>query len=238
MRYSSASTPSATSSENSRKISGAATTAMAVSTVSAIERHRHDHRRRLVVVLLGLLGEHRHQRRRQHAAEQQLVDRVRRVVGAVVRVGERRLADDDREDRDPQQSGDARQRRAERDGDVALEQAAHVAEAEVPGPLWSKPCDRPVLFDLVDGLVQRLQLGDHVVDGRARARRCVDAGRHLGGLADQLAQPCVQTAQPVVGLRCAPRERGRPSRAASAATRAALRRSRGRSCDCSDAPSS
>ena len=60
------------------------------------------------------VGEQRHERGRQHAAEQQLVDDVRRLVAEAVGVGQRGLAEDVGEGDDAEQPGDARQRGARR----------------------------------------------------------------------------------------------------------------------------
>ena len=52
-------------------------------------------------------GEQRDERRRQHAAQQQVVDDVRRLVAELVGVAERGLPDHVREHEHAQQSGDA-----------------------------------------------------------------------------------------------------------------------------------
>ena len=56
---------------------------------------------------LEVIDEHRDERRRQHAAEEQLVDDVRRRVREVVGVGERRLPERVREHRDAHEPGHA-----------------------------------------------------------------------------------------------------------------------------------
>ena len=97
------------------KISGAASTATAVSAARAANATVTTTLVDSLVVRSSERGEHRDERRRQHAAEQQLVDDVRRLVADRVGVGERGLTDDGAEDRDADQAGDPRQGRACRD---------------------------------------------------------------------------------------------------------------------------
>ena len=61
----------------------------AVSDGERDDRHRHDRRRALVVLVLELRREQRHEGGGQDAAEDQLVDDVRGVVGQVVGVAQR-----------------------------------------------------------------------------------------------------------------------------------------------------
>ena len=60
-----------------------------------------------LVVCFGVPYEDRHDRRRQDAAEQQLIDDVRRRIGEVVRVGQASAADRPGESADAQEAGEA-----------------------------------------------------------------------------------------------------------------------------------
>ena len=75
------------------------------------QEHRHGEHDvgRLLVAVLVERREQRHERRRQDAAEQQLVHDVRRLVGQAVGIGERRLAEDVAEGDHPDQTGQPRQ---------------------------------------------------------------------------------------------------------------------------------
>ena len=98
--------------------------------------HRHRRQRdgdddvgRLLVVAFEELREQRHQRGREHAADQQLVDDVRCLVADQVDVGEGALADDVAEHHDAEQPGDPRQRRAGGDDEVGAQQRGALAAA-------------------------------------------------------------------------------------------------------------
>ena len=90
------------------------------------DRHAQDDVGGPLVVVLVEGGEQRHERGRQHAAEQQLVHDVRRLVGQAVGVGQGGLAEDVREGDDAEQARHPRQRRPGGDDEIAAEQAAHV----------------------------------------------------------------------------------------------------------------
>ena len=162
---------------------------------------RHDGRCRLLVALLGLLGEHRHEGRRQHAAEQQLVDRVRRVVRAVVGVGERRLADDEREDGDADQAGDAATAPCRAATTTLLLsrlltwrcRRSRIAAARTPSTgRCCSPRRRPGAAPASWVTTSSTADPSSAVWSTPR--------RHLGRLADQLAEAGVQAAQSRVGL--------------------------------------
>ena len=103
-RNSSGSMPAAGSSVYRPKISGAARTATSGDRGEHDERDGDDDVRRLVVVALEERREQRHEGRREDAADQQLVDDVRRLVADRVGVGQRGLADHVAEDDDAQQA--------------------------------------------------------------------------------------------------------------------------------------
>ena len=94
--------------------------------------HRHrdgeDRGGRPVVVVLELLDEQRHERRRQNAAEEELVDDVGRGVGDVVGVGEARPADRVGEHGDAEEPGDAGEERAGRDGGARADEPVAVVD--------------------------------------------------------------------------------------------------------------
>ena len=92
------------------------------------DRHRDHHVGGLVVVLLDERREQRNERCRQQSAEQQVVDDVRGLVGEEVGVAQRRLAEHIGEHGDPEQTGDARDRRAAGNDDVAAQQSTHPSE--------------------------------------------------------------------------------------------------------------
>ena len=208
---------------STRTISGAASTAIAVMTASTMADTVSDGVGRLVVVVLELGGEDRHERRRQHAAEDQLVDDVRRVVGQVVGVGEAGLAEGVGQ-RDPaQQAGHPGERGAEPDRDVGAQQplAAGLAHVEAPGGgsvppaaggprlLHARVVDGPAAARLLECQAQRLHLLDQPVDvaGEQRIGGVAGADRHLDGAGHQLVEAGVDHPQLVL----APRGRRLPS---------------------------
>ena len=98
-----------------RTIHGAASTPTTVIASEREHRDGEDRRRCVVVARLEVLHEQRHQRRGEHAAEQELVDDVGRLVGVAVRAGERGHAQRVGDGRDPHEAGDAGERGADRD---------------------------------------------------------------------------------------------------------------------------
>ena len=78
-------------------MNGAATIAMTVEHDEHRHRGTEDRRRGIVVVAFVRVDEQRHERRGEHAAEDQLEHDVGRVVGDVVGVGEHRAAERVRE---------------------------------------------------------------------------------------------------------------------------------------------
>ena len=97
-------------------MSGANSIAIAVSTVSTVIATVNSAEVDVVVAVLEMLDEQRHERGRQHAAEDQLVDDVRRRVREVVGVGEAGAPDRVREHRDAEEPGEPREQGAGRDG--------------------------------------------------------------------------------------------------------------------------
>ena len=92
-------------------------------------RDRDDRARRVVVAALQVADELRHERGGEHAAEQELVDDVRRLVRVGVDAGHRRDAERVRDRRDAEEPGDARERGAEPDDRARLEQSSGVVSA-------------------------------------------------------------------------------------------------------------
>ena len=90
------------------------------------------------------------------------------------------LAEHDAEHGDPRQTGDARDRRAGRDGDVRSEQAAHGDGDACPASPGRG------LLRSSNGEPQRLQLGHDVVDSAAEFDRGVGADADLCGLCKRL----------------------------------------------------
>src|SRR5262249_423065 len=75
----------------------------------------HDRADGFVVLPFDMADELRHERGREHAAEQELVEHVRRLVGVAVRAGERAGADRVRDRRHAQETRDPREGGAEPD---------------------------------------------------------------------------------------------------------------------------
>jgi hypothetical protein len=123
------STSSATSRLYSRNTSGAASIATAVSatiSVAAVVTITLVARSSAPRLVAHVRREQRDQRRGEHAAEQEVVDDVRRLVGEQVGVAERVEPDDGGEHEHPEQAGDAREQRARRDDDVGTQEAVGV----------------------------------------------------------------------------------------------------------------
>jgi len=91
------------------------------------ERHGPDRGDPVVVALtVEQLAKEWHETCCEHAAKQQLIDRIRHVVGEVECVGECGLSDDDSEHHEADQSRHAGHRRARGDDEVGTDEARHV----------------------------------------------------------------------------------------------------------------
>ena len=100
-----------------------------VSTVSTVIATVKSAEVACVVAVLEVLHEERHERGRQDAAEDQLVDDVRRRVREVVGVGEAGAPDRVREHRDAEQAGEPREQRAGRDGGARADEPLAIGDS-------------------------------------------------------------------------------------------------------------